>query len=78
MFNNHREGVNMSHSILRLPQVKIRTGLSRSSIYAAIKHGTFPAPILLGQRSVGWLDSTINHWIDTRIAAGIKGAGDTK
>ncbi|MEB0164195.1 AlpA family transcriptional regulator [Glaciimonas sp. CA11.2] len=68
----------MSYSILRLPQVKIRTGLSRSSIYAAIKQGTFPAPILLGQRSVGWLDSTINHWIDTRITAGNKGSGDTK
>ena len=57
----------MSQSILRLPQVKARTGISRSSIYAAIKKGTFPAPISLGVRAVGWLDSSITEWINGRI-----------
>ena len=56
----------MTASVLRLPQVKARTGLSRSSIYAAVKLGTFPAPIALGERAVGWLDSTIDDWITTR------------
>lgn len=59
----------MSHFILRLPQVKIRTGLSRSSIYSAIQQGTFPPPVHLGVRSVGWIDSAITDWIDNRIAA---------
>ena len=57
--------------ILRLPQVKARTGLSRTSIYLRVKAGTFPAPISLGDRAVGWLDSSIDRWITERPAAGI-------
>ena len=37
----------MSEAILRLPQVKIRVGLSRSSIYVAISQGKFPRPVRL-------------------------------
>lgn len=57
----------MSESVIRLPNVKARTGLSRSSIYAFIKEGTFPPPIPLGLRSVGWLSSDIDAWIAERI-----------
>jgi prophage regulatory protein len=53
-------------TILRLPQVKGRCGLARSSIYARVKNGTFPAPISLGERAVGWLESEIVAWIDSR------------
>jgi prophage regulatory protein len=53
--------------ILRLPQVKGRCGLGRASIYAGVKNGTFPAPIKLGERAVGWLASSIDAWIQTRI-----------
>ena len=52
--------------ILRLPEVKTRTGLSRSSIYAAIGAGAFPSQVALGPRSVGWLDSAIEEWIKQR------------
>jgi prophage regulatory protein len=37
----------MSEAILRLPQVKSRVGLSRSSIYVAISQGKFPRPVRL-------------------------------
>lgn len=60
----------MPISILRLPNVKQRTGLSRSSIYAAVKSGVFPRPVSLGARSVGWLDSTIDEWIHQRSSKG--------
>lgn len=56
-------------SILRLPRVKDRTGLCRASIYAAIKNGTFPAPIKLSERAVGWTASSIEAWIQSRIKA---------
>ena len=46
----------MSNSILRLPQVKIKVGLSRSSIYFAVAEKRFPQPVQLGARAVGWLD----------------------
>lgn len=55
--------------ILRRKQVEARTGLSRSSIYAAIKVGNFPAPVSLGEKSVGWLQHEIDAWIASRVAA---------
>jgi prophage regulatory protein len=56
-------------TILRLPQVKGRTGLSRSSIYAGAKTGTFPAPVKLGERAVGWTASSIDAWLQARVQA---------
>ena len=53
--------------ILRLADVKTRTGLSRSTIYLNISNGTFPKHISLGRRSVGWLESEIDAWITARI-----------
>lgn len=44
---------------LRLPEVRARTGKSRSSIYAGIDDGTFPKPIKIGPRAVGWIEAEI-------------------
>ena len=60
----------MSSTVHRLAGVKCRTGLCRSSIYSGIKSGTFPSPIQLGLRAVGWLDSDITAWIESRPTAG--------
>lgn len=57
----------MIHSILRLPLVKSRTGLSRSSIYLRIAQGTFPKQISLGKRTVGWIESEIEAWLSNQI-----------
>lgn len=57
----------MSNTILRLPQVKTRVGLSRSSIYLAISQGSFPKPVKLGARAVGWLEVEIDAWLSTRM-----------
>jgi prophage regulatory protein len=60
----------MTHqNIIRLPQVKQRTGLSRSTIYALIKAGKFKAPISLGARAIGWLDSDVDEFISARVSA---------
>jgi prophage regulatory protein len=58
----------MTHAILRLPAVKSRTGLSRSSLYLAMSRGEFPRAIHIGRHAVGWLESDIQRWIDERIA----------
>lgn len=55
--------------ILRLRAAKDWTGLSRSTIYAMMKEGTFPKSISLGVRSIGWLESDIQAWIESRIVA---------
>jgi prophage regulatory protein len=57
----------MMHTILRLPQVKIRVGLSRSSIYLAVSQGKFPRPVSLGARAVGWLESEVDAWLSQRV-----------
>jgi len=57
----------MAHNILRLPAVKARTGLSRSSIYLRVADGSFPRPISLGARAVGWVESEIEGWIAGKI-----------
>jgi len=54
-------------TILRCKQVEKRVGLSRSTIYAKVAAGEFPAPIALGARAVGWLESDIIAWIESRI-----------
>lgn len=56
-----------SENFLRLSDVMKRTGLSRSSIYLNIKNGHFPKNISIGARSVGWLESEINAWMQNRI-----------
>lgn len=53
--------------ILRRAEVQARTGLSRSSIYRGVQEGSFPKPVGLGPRMVGWVDAEIQAWIDARI-----------
>lgn len=59
----------MRHAILRLPDVLLITGLSRSTVYLRVSEGMFPKPISLGGRAVGWLEHEVQEWIDRRIAA---------
>ena len=58
----------MSHTILRLPSVLERTGLSRSTVYLMVSKGKFPAPVSLGERAVGWVESQVDNWLDEKIA----------
>lgn len=60
---------NQNIVILRRKSVELRTGLSRSSLYNAIAAGTFPAPVPLGEKSVGWIESEIQSWLESRVAA---------
>ena len=69
---SHRE-INMAIAIqsrqviLRRKQVQARTGISRSGIYQKMANGEFPQSISLGPRAVGWLESSIEDWIQSRI-----------
>jgi prophage regulatory protein len=57
----------MTDRILRLPEVKANVGLSRSTIYLRIEEGSFPKPISLGARAVGWLESDIEAWVSKQV-----------
>lgn len=58
--------------IIRLKQVMHLTGLSRSSVYAAMQSEEaerMPASTKIGKRSVGWSEQDVKSWIAERIAA---------
>ena len=56
-----------SHTkFLRMPEVKLRAGLSKPSIYRLIKAGQFPRPKKLSKQSVGWDEREIQAWCDSR------------
>lgn len=58
-----------SHQILRLKNVQKLIGLSRSSIYLRIANGTFPRPINLGGKAVGWLESEVQQWLENQVTS---------
>lgn len=58
----------MVNTVLRRAEVERVTGLPRSTIYDKIKSGTFPKPIPLGARAVGWLETEIVAWQRARVA----------
>ena len=58
----------MEYKILRLSDVKAKTGLSRSTIYLRMAEGKLPQQISLGSRAVGWINSEVIDWIEHRIS----------
>ncbi len=55
-----------NNKLIRLPQVRELTGLGRSTLYARIKSGGFPAPVNIGVRAVAWRADAVIAWIDSR------------
>ena len=62
----------MEHStnLLRISEVRARTGLSRSHLYQLAQCGEFPSPVKLGTapsaRASAWIESEIADWIAKR------------
>jgi prophage regulatory protein len=56
-------------AFVRLNEVKARTGLSRSTLYAYVRDGHFPAPVAISKRCVAWVEGEVDRWISDRIAA---------
>ncbi|WP_323158357.1 helix-turn-helix transcriptional regulator [Pseudomonas viridiflava] len=53
--------------IIRLKDVIDSTGLGRSSVYKHISEGTFPKPVSLGDRCVGWVEGEVHDWSMARV-----------
>ena len=67
---------NTALTIIRRKQVEARTGLSRSSIYARLRHNpkrpgdydpSFPKPISVGAKAVGWIEAEIDAWLTAQV-----------
>ena len=55
-------------------EVEQRVGLTRSSIYDAMRKGNFPLPLKVGPKAVRWRASEIEAWVDSRpLATGRQG-----
>ena len=53
-----------------LREVKWRTALSCSTIYALMATEAFPRPVRVGTHAVRWIADEIDVWITTRPRAG--------
>lgn len=56
----------MTTKFLRRVHIEDMTGLSRSTIYAMMAEGRFPKPVKLSKRAVGWRESDVVAWLDSR------------
>ncbi len=55
------------NKFLKIKDVITITGLSRSSIYSFINQGTFPKQVQISARSVRWVDSDIEQWMNQKL-----------
>jgi prophage regulatory protein len=53
----------MALRIMRLSEVKMVTGLSKTTIYRFEKEGRFPSRVSLGERSVGWMEDDVQNFL---------------
>lgn len=58
--------------LARRKKVEGLVQLSRSSIYAGVANGSFPAPYRIGARAVAWKLSDIDQWLSARPLASPK------
>ncbi|HGI5215519.1 AlpA family phage regulatory protein [Providencia rettgeri] len=70
------ENVNQSNlplRILRMTELTVLLGISRSSIYEKLNPRSkyydpdFPKPIKLGASSVGWQYASVEKWLTSRM-----------
>ncbi|EMB4295175.1 MULTISPECIES: helix-turn-helix transcriptional regulator [Enterobacteriaceae] len=59
----------MSQSLIRLSEVQKRTGYSKAWIYRLLKEKRFPQSVKIGSRSIAFVESEVDEWINQRIEA---------
>lgn len=70
---------NTEKRILRIKQLSTIIGLARSTIYDRLNPNSprhdpsFPKPIRLGMTSVGWLQTEVDQWIQSKVSERISG-----
>lgn len=59
---------NKKQRLIRLPEVIRRTGFGKTWIYMLIKAGHFPSQVKTGLRSIAFIESEIDAWIEKVIS----------
>jgi prophage regulatory protein len=57
---------NLSGQLYRMKDLIACLPLSKSSIWAGVKDGTFPKPIRLSKRTVAWTQGQLDAWLTSR------------
>lgn len=60
--------MNPGERLIRIDEVLHICGLSRSSIYAAIQKGDFPAQVKLSKKASAWVYSEVIAWVSSQAA----------
>ncbi len=58
----------IAQSFIRLPDVQRRTGYSKAWIYRLMSQGKFPTSVKIGSRTIAFVESEIDEWVNQRIA----------
>jgi len=56
-------------NMIRLPEVCRRLSVSRSTVYLMMSQGLFPKSVPVSTRSVAWLESEVDAYINARVSA---------
>lgn len=52
---------------IRVPEVLRKVGISRTTLYELIKRGSFPNKVKISLRSVAFVESEVDEWIEKTI-----------
>jgi len=55
------------NDLIRIKEVMAMTGVSRTFIHKHRKDGDFPEPIHLSSKSIAWVRSSVDEWIQSKI-----------
>lgn len=58
----------MKTNLIRMTEVMRRTGYGKAWIYKLIAQDRFPKPVKIGSRSIAFVESEVDDWINQRIA----------
>lgn len=61
--------------LLSSKQVLELVPVSKTQLYRLINAGQFPKPVPIGRHRVGFLESEINDWIESRLRVRDEGSG---
>lgn len=53
--------------LIKLTEVKAMTTLSTSEIYRRVAAGAFPSQVILGPKSVAWVEAEVVEWIESMV-----------
>lgn len=56
-------------TLLRISDVRARTGLKRATLYRLVARGELEAPVKISERCAAWRASAVQAFIEGRIAA---------